>query len=345
MSDTVGWLGEHRLGLGHQAGAGEHAALDVTSRAAHGRLLVAGVAGGAIGGRSRVGVRSVGGVIGGRNRLRSVRDGGVIGGRNRLRSVRDGGVIGGRSRLRSVRDGGVIGGRNRLRSVRDGGKCRGGGSEDAGVTVFVEGAHRNAELPSAGAAADPGSEQFGGLVGHLGVDDGTPTPPARLEKGVFAALSIAFDGACHGGARDVEGGHDVGLADAGNDVQPGDAQQHGAAVVGGMAIEGLEVEEVIGEAVAGLHGVAVADGSGVRKGEGQEEDHGGSNHVSLYSGILNDTMSSGNRPREQKGARKTGLLEHLEATGAAGQRTMSGSLKRTRISRPQGRWAPHDGEF
>ena len=37
-------------------------------------------------------------------------------------------------------------------------------------------------------------------------------------------------------------------------------------------------------------------------------------------------MSSGNRPREQKGARKTGLLEHLEATGAAGQRTMSGSL-------------------
>ena len=38
-------------------------------------------------------------------------------------------------------------------------------------------------------------------------------------------------------------------------------------------------------------------------------------------------MSSGNRPREQKGARKTGLLEHLEATGAAGQRTMSGSLK------------------
>ena len=103
-----------------------------------------------------------------------------------------GGVIGDRSRLRSVRVGGVIGGRNRLRSVRDGGKCRGGGSEDAGVTVFVEGAHRNAELPSAGAAADPGSEQFGRLVGHLSVDDGTPTPPARLEKGVFAALSIAF---------------------------------------------------------------------------------------------------------------------------------------------------------
>ena len=156
MSDGVGGRGEHRLGLGHQAGAGEHAALDVTSRAAHGRLLVAGVAGGAIGGRSRVGVRSVGGVIGDRSRLRSVRVGGVIGdrsrprsvrvggvigGRSRLRSVRVGGVIGGRSRLRSVRVGGVIGGRSRLRSVRDGGKCRGGGSEDAGVTVFVEGAH------------------------------------------------------------------------------------------------------------------------------------------------------------------------------------------------------------
>ena len=269
MSDGVGGRGEHRLGLGHQAGAGEHAALDVTSRAAHGRLLVAGVAGGAIGGRSRVGVRSVGG---------------VIGDRSRLRSVRVGGVIGGRSRLRSVRVGGVIGGRNRLRSVRDGGKCRGGGSEDAGATVFVEGAHRNAELPSAGAAADPGSEQFGRLVGHLGVDDGTPTPPARLEKGVFAALSIAFDGACHGRARDVEGAHDVGLADAGNDVQPGDAEQHGAAVVGGMAIEGFEIEEVIGEAVAGLHGVAVADGSGVRKGEGQEEDHGES--PIMYHSIL-----------------------------------------------------------
>ena len=137
MSDAVGGHGEHRLGLGHQAGAGEHAALDVTSRAAHGRLLVAGVAGGAIGSRSRVG-------------LSSVRAGGVIGDRSRLRSVRVGGVIGGRSRLRSVRVGGAIGGRNRLRSVRDGGKCRGGGSEDAGVTVFVEGAHRNTELPSAG---------------------------------------------------------------------------------------------------------------------------------------------------------------------------------------------------
>ena len=42
-------------------------------------------------------------------------------------------------------------------------------------------------------------------------------------------------------------------------------------------------------------------------------------------------MSSGNRPREQKGARKTGLLEYLEATGAAGQRTMSGSLNFRRL--------------
>ena len=78
VSDGVGGRGEHRLGLGHQAGAGEHAALDVTSRAAHGRVLVAGVAGGTIGSRRRVGLSSVraGGVIGGRNRLRSVRDGG-----------------------------------------------------------------------------------------------------------------------------------------------------------------------------------------------------------------------------------------------------------------------------
>ena len=231
MSDGVGGRGEHRLGLGHQAGAGEHAALDVTSRAAHGRLLVAGVAGGTIGSRRRVG-------------------------------------------LSSVRAGGVIGGRNRLRSVRDGGGRPCGVGDDAGAPVFVKGAHRDAELPSAGAAADPGSEQFGGFVGHPGVDDGTPAPPARLEKGVFAALSIAFDGACHGRAGEVEGGHDVGLRDAGNDVQLGGAQQHGAAVVGGVAIEGFEVEEVVGEAVAGLHGVAVADGSGVRKGEGQGEDHG-----------------------------------------------------------------------
>ena len=153
----MGGRGEHRLGLGQQAGAGEHAALDVTSRAAHGRVLVAGVAGGTIGSRRRVG-------------------------------------------LSSVRAGGVIGGRNRLRSVRDGGGRPCGVGDDAGAPVFVKGAHRDAELPSAGAAADPGSEQFGGFVGHPGVDDGTPAPPARLEKGVFAALSIAFDGASHGGA-------------------------------------------------------------------------------------------------------------------------------------------------
>ena len=67
--DAVGGRG-HRLGLGHQAGAGEHAALDIASRAAHGRLLVAGVAGGTIGSRSRVGLWSVraGGVIGDRSR-------------------------------------------------------------------------------------------------------------------------------------------------------------------------------------------------------------------------------------------------------------------------------------
>ena len=105
-----------------------------------------------------------------------------------------------------------------------------------------------------------------------------------------------------------------------------------------MAIEGLEVEEVVGRSRRESAWRSVADGSGVRKGEGQEEDHGEA--PLMYHGIriLDDTMSSGNRPREQKGARKTGLLEHLEATGAAGQRTMSGSLKLARGASGELRW-------
>ena len=194
MGDGVGRLGEHRCGLGQQAAAGERATLDAARRAAHGRVRVAGVAGGAIGGGSRVG-------------------------------------------LCSVRAGRQIGGR--LRRVRCGRSSPSGVGYDAGTPVLVEGARRDAELACAGAAAHPGGEQIDRLVGHLGVDDGTSTPPARREEGIFAAVSIAFDGARDGGTREVEGPHDVGLADAGNDVQPGGAQQQGATVLGGVAIEGV----------------------------------------------------------------------------------------------------------
>ena len=168
----------------------------------------------------------------------------------------------------------MISGGGRRRNLGAGGGLPCGICDDAGAAVLVEGAHRDAEVPSAGGAAHPGSEQFGCLVRHLGVDDGTSTPTERFEEGVFAALTEAFDGARDGGAGEVEGAHEVGLGDAGNDVQLGDAQQHGAPVVGGVAIEGFEVEEVEGEAVVGLHGKAVADGSGVRKGEREGQDHG-----------------------------------------------------------------------
>ena len=196
-----------------------------------------------------------------------------------------GGAIGGRSRvgLRSAGVGGVLGGRR----PRGADERRRGGGDDAGATVLVEGTRRDAELPCAGAAAHPGGEQFGGLVGHLGVDDGTSAPPARLEEDVFAVLPIASDGARDGGARDLEGAHDVGLADTGDDVQLGGAEQHGAAVVGGVAIEGFEVEEVVSQAVVGLHGVAVADGSGVRRGEREGEDHG--LPPNMYHRILSTT--------------------------------------------------------
>ena len=233
-SDAVGWLSEHRRGLGQQTGAGKRAALDVARRATHGSVLVAGIAGGAISCGRRFGVCA----------------------------------------------GEVIGGH--LRSVRDCGERRRGGGDDAGASVLVEGGRRDAELPSAGAAAHPGSEQFGRLGGHLGVDDGTSAPSARLEEGVLAVLTVAFDGACEGGTGDVEGSHDVGLADAGNDLELGGAQQHGAAVVGGVAIEGFEVEEVVGNAIAGLHGVAVADGSGIREGERERGPWQCSYYVSLH---------------------------------------------------------------
>ena len=232
-SDAVGWLSEHRRGLGQQAGAGKRAALDVARRATHGSVLVAGIAGGAISCGRRFGVCA----------------------------------------------GGVIGGH--LRSVRDCGERRRGDGDDAGAPVLVEGGRRDAEVASAGAAAHPGSEQCGRLGGHLGVDDGTSAPSARLEEGVLAVLTVAFDGAREGGTGDVEGTHDVGLADAGNDLELGGAEQHGAAVVGGVAIEGFEVEEVVGNAIAGLHGVAVADGSGIREGEREREDHG-SAHIMYH---------------------------------------------------------------
>ena len=176
-SDAVGWLSEHRRGLGQQAGAGKRAALDVARRATHGSVLVAGIAGGAISCGRRFGVCA----------------------------------------------GGVIGGH--LRSVHDCGERRRGGGDDAGAPVLVEGGRRDAEVTSAGAAAHPGSEQCGRLGGHLGVDDGTSAPSARLEEGVLAVLTVAFDGAREGGTGDVEGTHDVGLADAGNDLELGGAEQ------------------------------------------------------------------------------------------------------------------------
>ena len=136
-SDGVGWRGELRLGLVDQAGAGERAAFDGAGRAAHGRLLVAGVAGivgGAIAGRSRVGLRSAG-------------------------------------------VSGVIGGRSRRRSVRDGGECPAGAAMTPARRFSLKVLAGNAELPCAGAAAHPGGEQVGPLVRQLGVDDGAPAPP------------------------------------------------------------------------------------------------------------------------------------------------------------------------
>ena len=87
--------------------------------------------------------------------------------------------------------------------------------------------------------------------------------------------------------RDLKGAHDVGLADTGDDVQLGGAEQQGAAVVGGVAIEGFEVDEVVSQAVVGLHGVVVADGSGVRRGEREGEDHG--LPPNMYHRILSTT--------------------------------------------------------
>ena len=171
-------------------------------------------------------------------------------------------------------------------------------------------------MPGAGAAAHPGSEQLGRLGGHLGVDDGTSTTAARREEGVFAVLTVAFDDASDGGAGEGEGGHDVGLGDTGNDVQLGGAEQRGAAVGGGMAIEGLEIEEVVGEAIAGLHGVTVADGSGVGEGEGEREDHRGAPYMYRY--ILSDKRKEcqvGNHKKEQKVPKKRGYWRILEATG------------------------------
>ena len=228
------------------------------------------------------------------------------------------GAVSGGSRVAgsSIGSGGGNGGRSRLRRVRDGGgsPCRVG--DDAGAAVLVEGAHRNVEVASAGAAAEPGSEQFGSLVGHLGVDDGTTAPPAGLEEGIFAALPVAFDGAGESGAGEVEGGHDVGLGDVGNEVQLGGAQQHGAAVVGGVAIEGFEVEEVVGDAGAGLHGVTVADGSGVRKGEREGKDHGSAPY--MYHTILSDKWIDVKGETAEK-ARKWGSFE--EFGGYRGRRS------------------------
>ena len=68
--------------------------------------------------------------------------------------------------------------------------------------------------------------------------------------------------------------HEVALADPGDDLQFGGAQQHGAAVAGRVAVVGFEVVEVVGDAVAGLHGVLVADRGGVGKGEREGQDHG-----------------------------------------------------------------------
>ena len=200
--------------------------------------------------------------------------------------VAAGAVSGGsRGGLGSVRAGAVSG--SRLHSVLRAGSGRPCGvDDDAGAAVLVEGGRRDAEVPSAGTAAEPGSEQFGSLGGHLGIDHGTPAPAAGLEEGVFAAFTVASEGARESGAGNAQGGHDVGLGDAGNDVQLGGAEQQGVAVVGAMAIEGFEVEEVVGDAVAGLHGVAVADGGGVRKGQREREDHGRS--PIMYHHILSD---------------------------------------------------------
>ena len=64
------------------------------------------------------------------------------------------------------------------------------------------------------------------------------------------------------------------MADPGDDLQLGGAQQHGAAVAGRVAVVGFEVVEVVGDAGTGLHGVLVADRGGVGKGEREGEDHG-----------------------------------------------------------------------
>jgi len=159
-------------------------------------------------------------------------------------------------------------------------------------------------MPSWRAQAEPlipEASSFGCLVRHRGVDDGTSTPTERFEEGVFAALAEAFDGARDGGAGEVEGAHEVGLRDAGNDVQLGDTQQHGATVVGRVAIEGFEVEEVEGDAVVGLHGEAVADGSGVRKAKREGQDHGRA--PDMYHRILSD-MRIGSQEEIARESRK-----------------------------------------
>ena len=104
--DRVGGLDELRWGLGQQAGSGERAAFHVARRAAHGRVLVAGIAAGAVSGDRRVADR--------------------------------GGADW------------VISGGGRRRNLGAGGGLPCAICDDAGAAVLVEGAHRDAELASAG---------------------------------------------------------------------------------------------------------------------------------------------------------------------------------------------------
>ena len=123
-------------------------------------------------------------------------------------------------------------------------------------------------------------------------------------------LAIASDCSRHGRSRDLEGTHEVALADPGDDLQFGGAQQHGAAVAGRVAVVGFEVVEVVGQAVVGLHGVLVADHGGVGKGEREGDDHGWS--PIMYHRILFIWRMDVKRKnaRESKKDQKTGLLKH-----------------------------------
>ena len=121
----------------------------------------------------------------------------------------------------------------------------------------------DAEGPRRPAQAEAGAEQFGGLLAEGGVLEGGVADRAGGRGRAVLAVASRREGAGDGAPAETVGAGQMGDRGEAEVGEHGEGDIAGQRVVGGVGVDGIEVQEIDEGSVPGEHGEGVVNGDGI----------------------------------------------------------------------------------